>query len=118
MLVRDAALGFDQSKRFAWVVGAEGAVSRRFVETGSLQGEMRVIESGLTLEDRIVVSGIQLLRNGMMVDPTDVAMFPGSDEGKEAEEEGPSGGTPNGNGGAPEPDAAGSPGEPGKNAGA
>ncbi len=68
-LVPDAALGFDQDKRFAWVVGPENKVSRRFVEVGELQGAQRIIESGLAPDDIIAISNIQLLREGTAVDP-------------------------------------------------
>lgn len=70
ILVRDDALGFDQSKRFAWVVQEDGTVKRKFVEVGNLEGEMRIIKEGLGTGDTIVVSGIQLLRDGMPVEAT------------------------------------------------
>jgi multidrug efflux system membrane fusion protein len=73
-LVRDSALGFDQAKRFAWVLVEGDVVERRFVEVGRLQGMMRIVTSGLGPEDRIAVSGIQLLRQGMPVAPTEVPM--------------------------------------------
>lgn len=75
-LVRDSALGFDQSKRFAWVLQEDGTVSRIYVEVGRLDGEFRIVESGLEAEDTIVVSGIQLLQDGMPVAPTEVPMDP------------------------------------------
>ena len=74
ILVRDSALGFDQSKRFAWVLQSDNTVQRKYVEVGSLEGSMRVIEGGLTSGDSIVVSGIQLLRDGMAVAPTQTSM--------------------------------------------
>ncbi|MEM9236288.1 MAG: efflux RND transporter periplasmic adaptor subunit [Verrucomicrobiota bacterium] len=74
MLVRDAALGFDQSKRFAWVVKDDGSLERRYVETGQLHGEMRVVEGGLVEDERIAISGIQLLRPGATVEPIPAEM--------------------------------------------
>lgn len=74
MMVQDSALGFDQTKRFAWVIGEENLLERRFVEVGRLQDGMRIITGGLKPEERIAVSGIQLLRPGIPVAPTDVAM--------------------------------------------
>jgi multidrug efflux system membrane fusion protein len=73
-LVRDSALGFDQSKRYAWVVGEGDVVERRFVEVGRLHGMMRIVTSGLEPDERVAVSGIQLLRQGMPVAPTEVPM--------------------------------------------
>lgn len=79
LLVRDSALGFDQSKRFAWVLNKDNTAARRYVEVGTLhEGGMRVIEKGLTTEDRIIVSGIQLLRPGVPLAPTEVEMIPDS----------------------------------------
>ncbi|MEM6917119.1 MAG: efflux RND transporter periplasmic adaptor subunit [Verrucomicrobiota bacterium] len=75
-LVRDSALGFDQSKRFAWVLQEDGTVSRSFVEVGRLEGEFRIVESGLDAGAKVVVSGIQLLQDGMPVAPSEVPMDP------------------------------------------
>lgn len=75
-LVRDSALGFDQSKRFAWVLKPDDTVARRFVKIGRLHGQMRVVESGLKSDDRIVVSGFQMLREGTPVKPVEVPMDP------------------------------------------
>jgi multidrug efflux pump subunit AcrA (membrane-fusion protein) len=75
MLVRDEALGFDQGKRFAWVVKADGALERRFVETGDLSEGMRIVTGGLGADETIAVSGIQLLRPGAVVAPTTVPMI-------------------------------------------
>ncbi|MEM0897125.1 MAG: efflux RND transporter periplasmic adaptor subunit [Verrucomicrobiota bacterium] len=77
LMVRESALGFDQDKRFAWKVGTDNTVSRQYVEVGTLQGGMRAILEGLTEEDRIAVSNIQLLREGAPVQPREVPMIEG-----------------------------------------
>ncbi|MCG8600978.1 MAG: efflux RND transporter periplasmic adaptor subunit [Verrucomicrobiales bacterium] len=87
ILVRDSALGFDQDKRFAWVLGEENIVQRRFVEVGALQGAMRIVEKGLVPDERVIVSGIQLLRDGVPVAPTEVPMRAEKSPGKENEKE-------------------------------
>jgi RND family efflux transporter MFP subunit len=74
MLVRDAALGFDQDKRVAWVLKKDNTVERRFVEVGTLDGELRVITAGLNPDEKIAVSGIQLLRPDAPIAPTVVPM--------------------------------------------
>ena len=76
VLVRDEALGFDQDKRFAWIVKEGGAIERRFVETGELAEGMRIVTSGIGAEEMIAVSGIQLLQPGAMVAPNTVPMEP------------------------------------------
>ena len=82
LLVRDAALGFDQDKRFAWVIRDGNIIERTYVGTGSLEGGMRVVTGGVTADDLIAVSGIQLLRPGAQVSPTTVPMIPAETEGK------------------------------------
>ena len=58
LLVPDAAIGSDQGGRYLLVVGKDGLVEQRKVTIGPRVGELRVIESGLKPEDRVVVAGI------------------------------------------------------------
>ena len=44
------------SKRFAWVLKEDNTLERRYVQTGDLHGEMRVIEGGLQDDDKIAIS--------------------------------------------------------------
>jgi RND family efflux transporter MFP subunit len=69
LLVPDIALGSDQSGRYVLVVNAGNVVEQRKVTIGQLVGELRVIESGLKLEDRVVVDGLQRAIPGHKVDP-------------------------------------------------
>ncbi len=69
LLVPDVALGADQGGRYVLVVGPDDRVSQRRVETGVLMGEMRVIESGLKPDDRVVVAGVQRAIPGEKVSP-------------------------------------------------
>jgi len=73
-LVTDRAVGADQSGRFLLVVNRENVVEKRNVELGQLVDGLRVIESGLGPEDRVVVSGIQRARPGAKVDPVETEM--------------------------------------------
>lgn len=74
MLVRDSALGFDQARRFCWVLKKDATLEKRYVETGELIGALRIIESGLEAQEKVAISGIQLLRPGVPVQPIDAAM--------------------------------------------
>ena len=69
LLVPDAALGSDQAGRYVLVVNAENVVEQRKVQTGQLDGELRVIESGLKADDRVVVAGLLRAIPGQKVDP-------------------------------------------------
>jgi membrane fusion protein (multidrug efflux system) len=53
------------------VVDSENKVTIRAVKPGPQFGDMWVIESGLQPRDKVVVDGLQRLRDGMVVSPTD-----------------------------------------------
>jgi RND family efflux transporter MFP subunit len=69
LLVPDLALGTDQSGRYLLVVNNDDVVEQRKVKTGPLDGGLRVIESGLAPEDRIVIAGLLRVIPGQKVDP-------------------------------------------------
>jgi len=69
LLVPDTALGSDQSGRYLLVVTAENVVDQRKVQTGPLDGDLRVIESGIKPEDRVVAAGLLRAVPGQKVDP-------------------------------------------------
>ncbi len=68
LLVPDVALGSDQGGRYVLVVNKDNIVEQRKVEPGQLVGDLRVIESGLTKDDRVVVGGIMRAIPGQKVD--------------------------------------------------
>jgi RND family efflux transporter MFP subunit len=69
LLVPDVALGSDQAGRYVLVVNAENVVEQRKVQTGPLEGGLRVIESGLKPDDRVVTAGLLRAIPGQKVDP-------------------------------------------------
>lgn len=64
LLVHDQAIGYDQGKPFVYVVGADNKVKQVPIEIGPLHDGLRVIKSGVTKDDRLVVEGMALVRNG------------------------------------------------------
>jgi membrane fusion protein (multidrug efflux system) len=68
-LVPDAALLSDQQGRYALVVGAGDVIEARRVKVGIAEKDMRVVEEGLTAEDRVVVLGVLKARPGSKVTP-------------------------------------------------
>jgi RND family efflux transporter MFP subunit len=76
LLVPDTALGSDQGGRYVLVVGKDDVVSQRKVEIGPLVDEMRVIDSGLEADDRVVVTGVLRAIPGQKVDPQTQAADP------------------------------------------
>ena len=69
LLVPDVALGSDQSGRYVLVVNGDNVVEQRKVRTGQVEGDLRVIESGLKADDRVVVAGLLRAIPGQKVDP-------------------------------------------------
>ena len=68
LLVPDVALGSDQGGRYVLVVNKDEVVEQRKVEAGQLVGTLRVIDNGLTKDDRVVVGGIMRAIPGQKVD--------------------------------------------------
>jgi RND family efflux transporter MFP subunit len=69
LLVPDVALGSDQAGRYVLVVNGENVVEQRKVQIGPLEGDLRVIESGLKPDDRVVTAGLLRAIPGQKVDP-------------------------------------------------
>jgi len=69
LLVPETALGADQGGRYVLIVNKDNTVEQRKVVVGQQVDTMRVIESGLTAEDRVVVAGLLRAVPGDKVDP-------------------------------------------------
>jgi RND family efflux transporter MFP subunit len=78
LLVPDAALGADQAGRYVLVVNAENVVEQRKVTTGQVDGELRVIETGLKPDDKVIVGGLLRAIPGQKVDPQAKKIEPGA----------------------------------------
>jgi RND family efflux transporter MFP subunit len=69
LLVPEIAVGSDQGGRYVLTLNADNVVEQRRVQLGQTVGSMRVIESGLQGEERVVVAGVQDAIPGQKVDP-------------------------------------------------
>jgi len=69
LLVPEVALGSDQGGRYLLVVNGDNVVEQRKVGPGQVVGDMRVIDSGLKPDDRVVVSGLIRAIPGEKVEP-------------------------------------------------
>ena len=76
MLIPDESVLADQARKLAYVVGKDGKVAPRVIETGPLVGGLRVVRSGLQATDRVVLDGLALLQPGAQVQPNLVALKP------------------------------------------
>jgi membrane fusion protein, multidrug efflux system len=74
VLVRDEAIGTDLDKRYVFVVKADKTIEQRAVTLGPAVDTLRVVRSGLSPGDLVVVNGLQRVRPGMPVDPVRVPM--------------------------------------------
>ena len=82
ILVSEQAVGTDQGRKFVYVIQPGKAkdkktgkerdaeiVSYRPIKVGSLSNGMRVVDEGLKIDERVVVSGLQRVRPGKEVAP-------------------------------------------------
>lgn len=83
ILVPDNIIGTNQTMKFVYVIDADNRLQPRPVVLGKLYNKtLRVIESGLSTEDVIVVNGLLRARPGMVVAPQTVdisAQYPASE---------------------------------------
>ncbi|OPZ00179.1 efflux transporter periplasmic adaptor subunit [Bradyrhizobium sacchari] len=69
LLVPDTALGSDQGGRYLLVVNGDNVVEQRKVQIGPTDNGLRVIESGLKPDDRVVTAGLLRVIPGQKIDP-------------------------------------------------
>lgn len=86
LMVPDRAVQTDQGGRYLLVVNQDDVVEQRYVQLGTLEGNMRFIESGLDAQDRVVISDFWRVTPGMKITPK---LVPLDDTGR-----GGTGGTP------------------------
>ncbi|MEZ6143536.1 MAG: efflux RND transporter periplasmic adaptor subunit [Zavarzinella sp.] len=79
VLIPESAIGSDQSTKFIYLIGDENKAVRVNVQLGIQDGDMRVIESiqvngsakrPLTVNDKVVINGLQRVRPGLVVEPS------------------------------------------------
>jgi len=69
LLVPDTAIATDGVRRLVQVVDRDGNVTGKPVVLGPLVGNLRVIRSGLSPRDRVVINGLQRIMPGQKVAP-------------------------------------------------
>ncbi len=69
LLVPDVAIGTDQGGRYVLVVNKDNVVEQRKVGVGPVIGDLRVIDTGVSADDRVVVAGALRAIPGQKVDP-------------------------------------------------
>ena len=76
ILVPQRAVSELQGSHQVAVVGPDNKVTIKVVKVGPTEGNMFVIDEGLKPGDKIVVEGIQRVRSGMTVNPTEASTAP------------------------------------------
>jgi RND family efflux transporter MFP subunit len=69
LLLPDEAIGTDQTTKFVYIVGEDGAVARSTVVLGPLVDGLRVVRQGLAAQDWVIIKGVQRARPGLKVSP-------------------------------------------------
>ncbi|MCO5131893.1 MAG: efflux RND transporter periplasmic adaptor subunit [Xanthobacteraceae bacterium] len=69
LLVPDRAIGSDQSGNYVLIAGKDDVVEQRGIQIGQLVGNLRVVTSGITADDRVIVSSLMTAVPGRKIDP-------------------------------------------------
>jgi RND family efflux transporter MFP subunit len=85
LLVSDAAIGTEQTRKYVLVVDSDNVVRMKYVTLGQAFNNLRVIKVGLQEDDRVIVNGLMRARPNQKVNPqneTPPAPIPGSPQAK------------------------------------
>lgn len=75
MLVDDQAILTDQDRKYVYVLGPHNQAMRKDIVAGREVDGLRVVESGLSPQDKVIVHGVQkVFFPGMPVTPKQIAM--------------------------------------------
>ncbi|WP_419898239.1 efflux RND transporter periplasmic adaptor subunit [Roseomonas sp. USHLN139] len=78
LLLPDAAIAADQAARIVMTVAADGTVVPKPVALGPVVDGLRVVRSGLTAQDRVIVAGLHRARPGTKVTAETAPAQPGA----------------------------------------
>jgi RND family efflux transporter MFP subunit len=73
LLVPDAAVGTEQTRKFVMVVDGENVARPHYVTLGPTSGGLRVIKDGLKDDDNVIIDGLMRVRPGVKVTPKEKA---------------------------------------------
>lgn len=69
LLVPDHVIASDQGGRYVLVANKDNVVEQRNVELGQQVGELRVITKGISVDDRVLISGLMSVVHGQKIEP-------------------------------------------------
>jgi RND family efflux transporter MFP subunit len=67
LLVPDAAIGTEQSRKYVLVVDDGGIARMKYIVPGQLDDGMRVVREGIAASDRVIINGLMRARPGVKV---------------------------------------------------
>ena len=74
LMIADNVIGTNQSLRFVYVLDAANTVAVKNITLGPLHSNgLRIVRSGLTPEDKLLVNNIQKIRPGMLITPVETS---------------------------------------------
>ena len=76
-LIPDSAITSDQARKIALIVTSDGTVATKVITLGPTVDGLRVIRSGLDVNDRVIIAGMQRARPGQKVTPETGEISPG-----------------------------------------
>jgi membrane fusion protein, multidrug efflux system len=75
LLIDDKAILTDQDRKYVYVLGAGNTAQRKDVQLGPLVNDLRIVQSGLGTDDKVIVTGLQqIFYPGVPVTPKGSAM--------------------------------------------
>ncbi|HNP36069.1 MAG TPA: efflux RND transporter periplasmic adaptor subunit [Woeseiaceae bacterium] len=75
LLIDNRAVLTDQDRKYVYAIDEDGNAQRRDVQLGRMVDGLRVVESGLEVDDKVIVHGVQkVFMPGMPVDAELIAM--------------------------------------------
>ena len=72
IMIPEDIIGTDLINRFVYVVDKDNKAQYRPLKVGRLLGKYRVIDGGLSADERVVAVGLQRVTAGAVVDPTEI----------------------------------------------
>jgi multidrug efflux system membrane fusion protein len=75
MLIDDKAIMTDQDRKYVYVVGPKDEALRKDITLGGFADGLRIVQSGLSPNDKVVVAGLQkIFFPGALVKAREVVM--------------------------------------------
>lgn len=76
-LIPEQSIGTDQDRRFVYILNNENKAEYREVKLGQeIDDTLRIINSGLQLGEKIIISNIGMIRPGTEIDPASIVVSP------------------------------------------